>query len=88
METAMLDDYRDGTYSLESISAVYTQDPDCCQDRGDFQRIKLETVNNGVASFIRISLPDGGYWSISDEHDLENLLKDFKSRFIQKKYEG
>lgn len=78
METAVLDEYRDGTYSLDSISATYTQDPD------DVQRIKFETVNNGVSSFIRISLPEGGYWSISDEHEFEDLIQDFKSRFIQK----
>ena len=87
METAVLDEYRDGTYSLDSISATYTQDPDCCQDPDDIQRIKFETVNNGVSSFIRISLPAGGYWSISDEHEFEDLLQDFKSRFMQKKYD-
>ena len=87
METAVLDEYRDGTYSLDSISATYTQDPDCCQDPDDIQCIKFETVNNGVSSFIRISLPEGGYWSISDEHEFEDLIQDFKSRFMQKEYD-
>ena len=86
MEKAMLDDYRDRTYSLDSISATYTQEPDCCQDQNSFQCIKFETVNNGISSFIRISLPEGGFWSISDEHEFENLIKDFKSRFVQKEY--
>lgn len=87
MEAAVLDEYRDGTYSLDSISATYTQGPDCCQDSDDVQCIKFETVNNGVSSFIRISLPEGGYWSISDEHEFEDLIQDFKSRFMQKKYD-
>ena len=82
MERAKLDKINENTFSLESISCVYTQAPDCEDGtEGPVQVLKLETVNNGVASFIRISLPDGGHWSIDDKEDLNELFDDFESRF-------
>jgi hypothetical protein len=48
---------------------------------GPIQVLKLETVSNGVSSFIRLSLPDGGHWSRDGKEDLDALFEDFKSRF-------
>lgn len=82
MERTKLDEINEGTFSLESISCVYTQDSDCAESEdANAQALKLETVNNGVASFIRMSLPDGGYWSIGGKEDLNKLFDDFYSRF-------
>lgn len=81
MERKALDRIYDSSFSLDSICCTYSQDPDCAQSSDECQVIKLETCSNGVSSFIRISLPEGGYWSIDGEKDLMDLLKDFKTRF-------
>lgn len=82
MERAKLDKINEDTFSLESISCVYTQAPDCEEGvNGNVQALKLETVSNGVGSFIRISLPDGGHWSIEGKEDIDKLFNDFYSRF-------
>lgn len=82
MERAKLDKINEDTFSLESISCVYTQAPDCEEGvNGNVQALKLETVSNGVESFIRISLPDGGHWSIEGKEDIDKLFNDFYSRF-------
>ena len=83
MERKILDKIYDNSFSLDSICCTYSQKPDCAQSSEVCQVIKLETYSNGVSSFIRISLPEGGYWSIDGEKDLMDLLKDFKSRFEQ-----
>jgi hypothetical protein len=75
MERAKLDKINEDTFSLESISCVYTQAPDCEEGvNGNVQALKLETVSNGVESFIRMSLPDGGHWSIEGKEDLNKLF--------------
>ena len=82
MERRKLDKLYKNTFSLDSISYVYTQEPDCEEgEMGPIQVLKLETISNGVSSFIRMSLPDGGYWSINGKEDLDELFKDFYSRF-------
>lgn len=86
MTRAKLDEIRNGTYSLDSISAVYSQNADTADDPDNFQVIKIETVSNGVGSYINISLPEGGHWSIDDPNELIDLLKDFQSRYEQYEY--
>jgi hypothetical protein len=82
MERRKLDKLYENTFSLDSISCVYTQEPDCEEgEMGPIQVLKLETISNGVSSFIRMSLPDGGFWSINGKEDLDELFKDFYSRF-------
>lgn len=82
MERRKLDELYENTFSLDSISCVYTQEPDCEEgEMGPIQVLKLETISNGVSSFIRLSLPDGGHWSIDGKEDLDALFEDFKSRF-------
>lgn len=86
-ETAKLDDIREGTFSLESLSAIYTQDPDCTEDQdGECQVLKLETVSNGTGSFLRLSLPNGGNWSFDSEDEMIALIRDFTSRYVQKEW--
>lgn len=81
MKRKNLDEINKNTFSLESISCVYTQDGDCGQDSDTTQVIKFETCSNGVASFIRMSLPEGGHWSIDSKEELIDVLEDFMSRF-------
>lgn len=82
MERAKLDKINEYTFSLESISCVYTQDPDSAEsENGNVQALKLETVSNGAGSFIRMSLPDGGHWSIEGKEEIDKLFDDFYSRF-------
>ena len=82
MERRKLDKLYKDTFSLDCISCVYTQEPDCEEgEMGPIQVLKLETVSNGVSSFIRLSLPDGGHWSMDGKEDLDALFEDFKSRF-------
>ena len=60
----------------------YSQPHDCEAGEDDWQTIRLESVDNGVAPFIRISIPDTecGYWSISDINDLKKIVEDFEER--------
>lgn len=82
MERRKLDELYKDTFSLNSISCVYTQEPDCEEgETSPIQVLKLETISNGVSSFIRLSLPDGGHWSIDNKEDLDALFEDFYSRF-------
>lgn len=69
---------------LDSISCTYSQSADCWQSQNESQYIKFETVDNGCDSFIRMSLPNGGFWSIDDKDELVRLLDDFQSRFESK----
>jgi hypothetical protein len=82
MERRKLDKLYKDNFSLDSISCVYSQEPDCEEgEMGPIQVLKLETISNGVSSFIRLSLPDGGHWSIDSKEDLDTLFEDFNSRF-------
>lgn len=70
--------------AVSKVTVEYVQDADCASTDGNVQRIVLETVDNGVAPFIRISIPkdehDPGYWSVSDFNDLIPLFKDFEEK--------
>lgn len=64
---------------LDEISIRYYQEPDCTEDRdGDGQEIIISSRDGGGGKFINIKTTTG--WSISDEKDLEFLIKDFKKR--------
>jgi len=63
---------------LDEISMTYYQNPDCTEDRdGDGQTITLSTRDGGGGKFIHIKTTG---WSISDEKDLDELVKDFRNR--------
>lgn len=63
---------------LDKITMTYYQEPDCTEDRdGDGQTITLSTRDGGGGKFIHIKT-DG--WSISDEKEVDKLIKDFKER--------
>jgi hypothetical protein len=85
MKKLILDgDYVKDIPRIENIAITYSQDPDCEQNDTEVQVIKFETVSNGIASFFRMSLPQGGYWSFCNEEELLNIFRDFRSRFEQK----
>jgi len=63
---------------LDEITMTYYQEPDCTEDRdGNGQTITLSTRDGGGGKFIHLKT-DG--WSISDEKDIDKLIKDFKER--------
>ena len=45
--------------AVESVTVRYIQRTDCAEKSG-FQTLTLSTVNNGVASFIRMNIGEGG----------------------------
>lgn len=78
----VLGDYDDDNGPwIDSIACTYTQSADCCQDQDESQCIKFETMDNGTGIFIRMSLPNGGFWSLDGKEELVRLLDDFQSRF-------
>ena len=63
---------------LDEINMIYYQNPDCTEDRDDDgQTIVLSTRDGGGGKFIHLKT-DG--WSISDEKEIDELIKDFKKR--------
>lgn len=63
---------------LDEITMTYYQNPDCTEDRdGDGQTITLSTRDGGGGKFIYIKTNG---WSISDEKDIDSLIKDFRIR--------
>ena len=63
---------------LEEISMTYYQNPDCTEDRdGDGQTIVITTRHGGGGKFLNIKTTG---WSISDEKELDLLIKDFRKR--------
>ena len=69
---------KDEEVLLDEITMTYYQEPDCTEDRdGDGQTITLSTRDGGGGKFIHIKT-DG--WSISDEKEIDELIKDFKER--------
>lgn len=65
---------------VSKIIIDYTQPGDCEEDREKYQTLRLESVNNGVAPFIRISLVDCDHFSISGIEDLQKIVKDFEEK--------
>jgi len=63
---------------LDGISMTYYQNPDCTEDRdGDGQTIVITTRDGGGGKFLNIKTDN---WSISNEKDLDTLIKDFRNR--------
>jgi len=69
---------KDDQIMLTEATFTYYQNPDCTEDQdGDGQEITISTRNNGVENFLNIKTDN---WSISDEKDLIDLIKDFEKR--------
>jgi hypothetical protein len=65
---------------VEKVIAQYTQPGDTCQDRDETQLLQLETENSGAGPFIRMSLPEGGFWSVDNIDDLNRIFEDFTKK--------
>lgn len=70
----------DDKVEVSKLIVDYSQSGDCAEDVDNWQTLRLESVSNGIAPFIRISLPEGGHFSVSDIHDLEEIFKDFEEK--------
>lgn len=65
---------------VSKIIIDYVQPGDCEEDREEYQTLRLESVNNGVAPFIRMSLVDCDHFSINGIEDLQEIIKDFEEK--------
>lgn len=65
---------------VSKVTVEYAQTGDCCENRDNIQTLILTTEDGGGGPFIRMSIPNNGHWSISDETELVNLIQDFKAR--------
>ena len=64
---------------VESIQVTFSQEPDCTESRDDnCQELTLETRDGGGGKFIHLKTKG---WSISDENDLYQLIKYFRSKY-------
>ena len=65
---------------VSKIIIDYTQPGDCEEDRENYQTLRLESVYNGSAPFIRMSLVDCNHFSIDGIDDLKKIIEDFKEK--------
>lgn len=68
------------TPTVSKLIIEYTQEGDCEQDSDAIQTLRLETADGGGGPFIRMSVVEGDFFSVSDINDLEGIFKDFKER--------
>lgn len=68
-------------FAVSQLKVTYDSIPDCCADSDDdYQNLILESVDNGVAPFIRMRIEGCGYWSVSDVSDLFPIFNDFNEK--------
>lgn len=73
--------YKEKEVTVDDVSITYIQDPDTEQNKDDdFQRITLKTVDTGFGPFIRLSIPDNTFWSISDVSEIVKIFEDFNEK--------
>ena len=70
----------DNQVQLESMSATYIQQADCCSSDNDIQELTIETRDGGGGKFFNIKTNEHG-WSIEpDNNELDQIISDFKKR--------
>ena len=62
---------------VEKVSVTYSQNPDCTEDKEDYQTIVIESRDGGGGSFPNIKTES---WSFSDIKEFAALLDDFNKR--------
>ncbi len=73
--------YNESDVTVTNLTVNYIQGPDGCEDSGGpVQCLQLTAEDGGGGPFIRMSLPDGGHFSVSDIHDLEKIFEDFYAK--------
>lgn len=65
---------------VDEIQIKYLQGPDNCSREDDYQELTLSTKDGGGGKYINFKTGEHG-WSISDEKDLEPILKHFRSLY-------
>lgn len=71
--------FKDGV-EVSKIIIEYSQFGDCDENRENIQTLRLESVSNGVAPFIRMSLVDCDHFSIDGINDIKNIIEDFEEK--------
>ena len=74
------DSYTSDGVILDEVTAVYSQEADCCQASDDYQVITFKAVDGGGGKFIRFSTGELG-WSLDSLDDFIEIYNDFKRRF-------
>lgn len=64
---------------VTKVIVEYSQPGDCCESYDNEQVLRLEAMDNGVAPFIRMSIPSG-HFSIGNLDDLKPIFEDFKEK--------
>ena len=71
----------EGEYpTVSKLIVEYTQEGDCEQDRDEVQVLRLETEDGGAGPFIRMSIPEGKFFSVSNVEELKVIFDDFEER--------
>ena len=52
--------------TVSKLIVEYTQEGDCEQDDEEVQILRLETADGGGGPFIRMSIPEGKFFSVSN----------------------
>lgn len=63
---------------LDEITVTYYQNSDCTESKEEGQTITLSTRDGGGGKFIHVKTNG---WSISDENELSELIKNFRSKY-------
>lgn len=66
--------------TVSKVIVEYTQEGDCEQDTYEMQVLRLETVDGGGGPFIRMSIPEGGFFSVNGIEDLKAIFDDFEEK--------
>lgn len=71
----------EGEYpTVSKLIVEYAQEGDCEQDSDEVQVLRLETADGGAGPFIRMSIPEGKFFSVSDIEELKVIFDDFAER--------
>ena len=72
---------------IEEMSITYIQPADTCSNSDEIQTLTISTQYGSSISFddtdgfyFNISIPEGKHWSIDNEEELVEIVKDFKKR--------
>ena len=66
--------------AVQKVTVEYGQSGDCEDPDDTWQTLVLETCDNGVAPFIRMSIKDCDHFSLEGIEELQEIFKDFEEK--------
>ena len=80
------DCYSSNNIHVDEVIVKYSQEPDCTEDRDNYQEITISSRDGGGGPFLNIKSETG--WSIENSKEFSELLDDFTKRLeIVSEYE-